>query len=103
MAVVVTKVQESASALRAEQVQQVEELLFSGPPRAGFAKALFRGEFRGKAIFPYPELTESERPAVEDAVAAVRRIRRHAHRRRRDRPRRRHSRARSSTGWPSWA
>ena len=67
-----TKVKESAEALRAEQVQQVEELLFSGPPRAGFAKALYRGEFRGQAIFPYPELTEGERPVVEAAVAAVR-------------------------------
>jgi acyl-CoA dehydrogenase family member 9 len=67
-----TKVKESAGALRAEQVQQVKELLFSGPQRAGFAKALYRGEFRGKAIFPYPELTDSERPAVEESVAAVR-------------------------------
>ena len=46
--------QDSAKSLRAEQVQQVEELLFSEPARAGFAKALFRGEFRGKSIFPYP-------------------------------------------------
>ena len=65
-------VQDSASALRAEQLEQAEELLFSGAARAGFAKALFRGEFRGKAIFPYPELTASERPVVEEAVAAVR-------------------------------
>jgi acyl-CoA dehydrogenase family protein 9 len=65
-------VQDSASALRAEQMQQAEELLFSGTSRAGFAKALFRGEFRGKAIFPYPELPASEQPVVEVAVAAVR-------------------------------
>ena len=67
-----TKVEDQQAALRAEQVEQVEELLFSGPQRAGFAKALYRGEFRAKAIFPYPELTDSERPAVEAAVAAVR-------------------------------
>src|SRR4029077_12555991 len=30
------------------------------------------GEFRGKAIFPFPELTASERPVVEEAVTAVR-------------------------------
>ncbi len=65
-------VQDSASALRAQQLEQAEELLFSGESRAGFAKAIFRGEFRGKAIFPYPELTSSERPVVEEAVAAVR-------------------------------
>ena len=67
-----TPVEESAAELRAQQVQQVEELLFSEPARAGFAKALYRGEFRGQAIFPYPELSEAERPVVEEAVAAVR-------------------------------
>ena len=45
--------------------------LFRASP-AGFAKALFRGEFRGESLFPYPELPESQRPAVEEAVAAVR-------------------------------
>ena len=60
-----TKVSDQKAALRAEQFDQAEELLFSGPARAGFAKALYRGEFRGKAIFPYPELTEGERPAVD--------------------------------------
>ena len=54
-----TTVQDRAESLRAQQVQQAEELLFSGPARAGFAKALFRGEFRGDAIFPYPELPET--------------------------------------------
>jgi len=38
-----TTVEDPAAALRAEQVQQVEELLFSEPARAGFAKALYRG------------------------------------------------------------
>jgi alkylation response protein AidB-like acyl-CoA dehydrogenase len=64
--------QESGSALRAKQMQEAEELLFSGPATSGFAKALFRGEFRGQAIFPYPELPEGERATVDDAVAAVR-------------------------------
>src|SRR5438105_9633435 len=58
--------------LRAQQVRQAEELLFSGPATSGFAKALFRGEFRGEALFPYPELAEGERSTVEEAVAAVR-------------------------------
>ena len=42
--------------LRAKQMEQAEELLFSGQEATGFAKALFRGEFRGDALFPYPEL-----------------------------------------------
>ena len=58
-------------ALRANQVRQAEELLFSGPSTSGFAKALFRGQFRGEALFPYPDLTEGERAAVEQAVSEV--------------------------------
>ena len=60
------------AALTAQQMQQAEELLFSEPPREGFAKALFRGEFRGDIIFPYPELPASRRETVEKAVAEVR-------------------------------
>jgi alkylation response protein AidB-like acyl-CoA dehydrogenase len=63
---------DSHSALRAKQMEQAEELLFSGPATSGFAKALFRGEFRGEAIFPYPELPEDQRASVEQAVEAVR-------------------------------
>src|SRR3954468_20927374 len=59
---------------RAKQVKQAEELLFSEPSRAGFAKALFRGEFRKDVIFPYPKLPDAERARVDEAVAAVRRF-----------------------------
>ena len=62
----------SPEAERAKQIQQAEELLFSGPPQTGFAKALFRGEFRSSVIFPYPELPPDERAEAEDAVARVR-------------------------------
>jgi alkylation response protein AidB-like acyl-CoA dehydrogenase len=63
---------EAEAELRAKQVQQAEELLFSGAKKSGLAEALFRGEFRGEAFFPYPEIAESERPTIEQAVAAVR-------------------------------
>jgi alkylation response protein AidB-like acyl-CoA dehydrogenase len=59
---------------RARQIQQAEELLFSGPAREGFAKALFQGEFRAEGLFPYPELPEDERARVDQAVEAVRRF-----------------------------
>src|SRR5271166_4063506 len=59
-------------ALTTQQMQQAEELLFSEPPREGFAKALFRGEFRGDIVFPYPQLPASQRETVENALAAVR-------------------------------
>src|SRR4051812_13568625 len=57
---------------RARQVRQAGGLLFSEPSRGGFAKALFRGEFRGAALFPYPELPPDERARVDEAVRAVR-------------------------------
>lgn len=59
---------------RQKQVRQAEELLFSEPSRAGFAKALFRGEFRGDVLFPYPEHPLTERGRVDDAVVAVRKF-----------------------------
>jgi acyl-CoA dehydrogenase family member 9 len=69
---VTTSAPDRAETLRAQQVQQAEELLFSEPARAGFAKALFRGEFRGETLFPYPELPAGQRATVDEAVAAVR-------------------------------
>src|SRR3954454_13050793 len=57
---------------RQKQVRQAEELLFSEPSRAGFAKALFRGRFRADVIFPYPELPPAERAEADEAVARVR-------------------------------
>jgi acyl-CoA dehydrogenase family member 9 len=63
---------ESNEALRARQIRQAEELLGPSAQAGGFAKALFRGEFRGEALFPYPELSEAERPTVEASVAEVR-------------------------------
>ncbi len=59
-----------SAAERDRQVRQAEELLFSGPETSGFVKALFRGEFRGEALFPYP----TPRPEADEAVAAVQRF-----------------------------
>src|SRR4051795_8173998 len=64
--------QSDDEALTAQQMKQAEELLFSEPPREGFAKAMFRGEFRGEIVFPYPELPASRREETEQAAAAVR-------------------------------
>ena len=63
-----------AEAERARQMRQAEELLFSGPQRSGFAKALFQGAFRGAVLFPYPEPDPDRRAEAEAAVAAVRRF-----------------------------
>ena len=58
--------------LRAKQLKQAEELLFTGSTQEGFAKALFRGDFHGQALFPYPQLPVDQRDRVNAAVAAVR-------------------------------
>lgn len=60
-----------ADAARERQIRQAEELLFAGPHRSGFAKALFLGEFRASALFPYPELSPEDRAETDEAVAAV--------------------------------
>lgn len=55
----------------AEQQQQAEELLFSGPQSLGFAKGLFFGHFNSPLLFPYPQLKPEEKDTVERAVAEV--------------------------------
>lgn len=61
----------SASELQQKQIEQAEELLFSGPQRAGFAKELYFGRFRADSILPYPSLSADERARGDEAVAAV--------------------------------
>jgi acyl-CoA dehydrogenase family protein 9 len=63
-----------AESERERQMRQAEELLFAGPQRSGFAKGLFRGEFRAEGVMPYPELAPAARAEAEAAVAAVRRF-----------------------------
>ena len=58
--------------LRRKQIEQAEELLFSGPQKAGFAKDLFFGRFRSESIFPYPSLPPELETATREAVNEVR-------------------------------
>lgn len=58
--------------LQQKQLQQAEELLFSGPQQAGFAKELYFGRFRAESIMPYPQLSPAEQARGDEAVAAVR-------------------------------
>jgi acyl-CoA dehydrogenase family member 9 len=58
--------------LRRKQIEQAEELLFSGPEKAGFAKDLFFGRFRSESIFPYPSLPPELETATRRAVDEVR-------------------------------
>ena len=58
--------------LRRKQIEQAEELLFSGPEKAGFAKDLFFGRFRSESIFPYPSLPPDVERRTQEAVNEVR-------------------------------
>ena len=60
--------------LQKKQIQQAEELFFSGPQKEGFAKGLFFGRFLSDGIFPYPTPSAEEREAGDAAVAAVRKF-----------------------------
>jgi alkylation response protein AidB-like acyl-CoA dehydrogenase len=59
---------------REKQIQQAEELLGSLPQRAGIAKGLFAGRFVANWVFPYPQISGSERAEVETAVAQLERF-----------------------------
>ncbi len=58
--------------LRQKQLQQAEELFFSGEQKAGFAKDLFFGRFRAAAIMRYPQLPAAEQAKADAAVKEVR-------------------------------
>jgi acyl-CoA dehydrogenase family protein 9 len=55
-----------------EQRKQVQELFFEGPETLGFAKGLFFGKFLPRALFPYPHVSDDERPKVDQALAELR-------------------------------
>ena len=58
--------------LQQKQIQQAEELLFSGPQKDGFAKDLFLGKFRSQSMLPYPKLPEVMEKRGDELVAQVR-------------------------------
>src|SRR5260221_13775376 len=60
--------------LQQKQIRQAEELLFSGPQKAGFAKELFFGRFLTDAILPYPRLSQADQAVGDAAVEETRRF-----------------------------
>lgn len=56
----------------AQQKKQAEEMLFEGPDRVGFAKAMFFGHVRADQVFPYASLPRAEHEVVEETVRKVR-------------------------------
>lgn len=61
----------SVSADIQKQIDQAEELFFSGEEKEGFVKDLYFGRFRESSIFPYPELTVEGKQASDGFVEKV--------------------------------
>ena len=57
---------------RQKEIQQAEELLFSGHQELGFAKGLFLGDFVADWAMPYPRLTDTQQDEVDRAVTELR-------------------------------
>src|SRR5204863_6913511 len=64
--------QSEAEIQRQKEMQQAEELLFSGRQELGFAKGLFLGNFVADWAMPYPRLTDAHQVEVDRALAEVR-------------------------------
>jgi alkylation response protein AidB-like acyl-CoA dehydrogenase len=54
-----------------KQMAQVEDLLFSGPQKEGFAKEMFFGRFREESMLPYPELPDARTKIGDEEVQKV--------------------------------
>ena len=57
---------------RQKEIQQAEELLFSGHQELGFAKGLFLGNFVADWAMPYPRLSPAQQADVDRAVTELR-------------------------------
>ncbi len=59
---------------RQKEIQQAEELLFSGRQELGFAKGLFLGDFVADWAMPYPRLSDQQQAEVDAAVLELRKF-----------------------------
>ncbi|MBA3273885.1 MAG: acyl-CoA dehydrogenase family protein, partial [Chthoniobacterales bacterium] len=57
---------------RHKEMQQAEELLFSGHQELGFAKGLFLGKFVADWTIPYPRVTAAQQRDLDAALAEIR-------------------------------
>ncbi len=57
---------------RQKEIQQAEELLFSGRQELGFAKGLFLGDFVADWAMPYPRFSDAQQAEVDRAVTELR-------------------------------
>jgi acyl-CoA dehydrogenase family protein 9 len=61
-------------AQRQKEIQQAEELLFSGPEALGLTKGLFLGRFISDWVMPYPRLAAAEETELDKAMVGIRKF-----------------------------
>lgn len=66
--------QTEAEIQRQREMQQAEELLFSGHQELGFAKGLFLGNFIADWVMPYPHLTETQEAEIQNSLSEIRQM-----------------------------
>src|SRR3954451_20978654 len=59
---------------RQREIQQAEELLFTGPQALGFAKGLFQGHFVSDWVMPYPRVAEAEQGELDRTLTELRKF-----------------------------
>ena len=57
---------------RQKEIQQAEELLFTGPQALGFAKGLFQGHFVSDWVMPYPRIPAAQQTQLDRTLKELR-------------------------------
>src|SRR5689334_21250684 len=57
---------------RQKEMQQAEELLFTGPQALGFTKGLFAGHFVSDWVMPYPRIPEAQKTQLDQTLKELR-------------------------------
>src|SRR5260370_29347192 len=61
-------------AQRQKEIQQAEELLFTGPQALGFVKGIFQGRFVSDWVIPYPRIAAAEQPKIDQTLRELRKF-----------------------------
>jgi alkylation response protein AidB-like acyl-CoA dehydrogenase len=59
-------------AQRQKEIQQAEELLFTGPQALGFVKGLFHGHFVSDWVMPYPRIPAAQQTGLDKTLKELR-------------------------------
>ncbi|HZR78265.1 MAG TPA: acyl-CoA dehydrogenase family protein, partial [Chthoniobacterales bacterium] len=57
---------------RQKEMQQAEELLFTGPQALGFVKGLFAGHFVSDWVMPYPRIPDAQKTQLDQTLKELR-------------------------------